>query len=481
MKFSLLVTAIFISSQLFAQTFTTSEPINVATGLGNYHPQIEMCGDGLPGVIWTNSSDMNLYFAKHNGMDAFNTAIKLNPGTQQVQTYNWSGPDLAIEGDNIYVVYHDSPFTTGNIYLVKSTDNGVSFGDTVRVDDLTVGYGQFPDVAVFQDTVWVTYMKFDGAGLDPQYVVSRSIDGGATFEAEVDAGVLWTGEACDCCQPEIIVDGSRVIVFFRNNNSNIRDIKAVVSNDRGATFTDMFSVDNHNWLINACPSTGPDARFMGADKILATYRSSVGGTFKVFINEYNLGTDMSDGLVEVSATSGTNAIINYPQLDYKDGVVGVVWEAAGNGIDTWINVSSSGVAGLDPANAMNISDSTGSQQKPDIVIGDGVFHIVYMDSEGGNNVKYVQANFTVDVVELKNDLVTNAYPLPSKDIVTIQFMNQNQSQFTIELFDMSGKLVMTDKGSSGEYVLKKAGLQNGIYTYTIMVENTIGTGRIIFE
>ena len=119
----------------------------------------------------------------------------------------------------------------------------------MRVDNLSSGFGQYPDIAVLNDTVWVTFMDHDASGLNPQYVVAKSVDGGLTFSSEVVAGEIYGDEACDCCQPELIVNEDYVIVYFRNNDNNIRDIKGVISYDRGDVFTDFFSVDDHLWQL----------------------------------------------------------------------------------------------------------------------------------------------------------------------------------------------------------------------------------------
>src|SRR5690606_27882932 len=92
-----------VTASGFSQVFTATTPIPVATGLGNYHPQMELTTDGVPAVIWVDNNGKDLYFAKHNGVDAFNTPVQLNPAGMDVQSYNWSGPDLKVEGNNIYV------------------------------------------------------------------------------------------------------------------------------------------------------------------------------------------------------------------------------------------------------------------------------------------------------------------------------------------------------------------------------------------
>lgn len=424
----------------YAQDFSAATPIPVGTGYGYNHPQIEVANDGLPLILWTSSSDYNLYLAKHDGVTGFNSPMLLSPSGFDVQSYNWSGPDLAIEGDNVYIVYRSYGYATGHVYLIKSTDNANTFGDTIRVDNLADGFGQYPDVAVYQDTVWVTFMDHDASGFDPQYVVARSTDGGATFEPEVAAGALTGDEACDCCQPEIIVDDERVIVFFRNNASNIRDIKAVISYDRGQTFTDWISVDDHNWYLNACPSTGPDARFIAEDTVVAVYRTEYNNESAVFINEYDLGNDVSNNLVQLLAAGASNQLVNYPQIAFNDNVLGVVWEGKGNSIDVFINSSSTGVGGLDSSNALNITDSPGSQSKPDIAIADGKFHVVYADYLDGE-LKYVQLDRFTEVNENKDANFIQVYPNPANDKVLIKLNQDVSSDFTLKVSSVSGEIM----------------------------------------
>src|SRR5690606_35220503 len=118
----------------FSQVFSPAPAISVSDTFGYYHPQIEISNDGVPVVIWTDQNDKDLYFARHNGVDDFMAPVKLNPDGTDVQAYTWSGANMAIEGDNIYVVYHSDGFETGHCYLVKSTDNGATWSDTIRID-----------------------------------------------------------------------------------------------------------------------------------------------------------------------------------------------------------------------------------------------------------------------------------------------------------------------------------------------------------
>lgn len=478
MKNTLFCLTIIFSSISFTQTFEHTSAIDVADGLGNFHPQIETLSDGTPAVIWTDGSNKNIYFAKHDGNSAFLSPIQLNPAGLDVQSYNWSGADLAIEGDNIYVIFRSEGYTTGNIYLVKSTDNGATFSDTVRVDQLATGYGQYPDVAVFNDTIWATFMDHDAGGANPQYVVTRSTDGGNTFDTEVAASALWGSEACDCCQPEIIANEDKVIVFFRNNDANTRDIKAIASYDRGQTFTQNFSVDDHNWYINSCPSTGPDARFSNDGTVLATYKTYTSGEPRIYLQEYDVDADMTVGGVQIEDVATSNAQINYPQLDAKDGIIGIVWEAAGQSIDVFINFSETGISGIDANNTYNLTDAAGAQNKPDIAVGDSYFHVVYAD---GLDLKYTQVSPLLSTENNEQTVQITTYPNPATDQLTFK-ISQFEEAKSITLFDLNGQVIKAAQAiNSSTFIIDVSHLAAGVYHYSIEGDQRFIKGQFVIE
>jgi hypothetical protein len=455
----------FLLCTLFAQAqnYAVSDPIDVSPTLGFYHPQIEVASDGEPVILWTDASKMDIYLAKYDGIGAFPAPLKLNPKNVQVQSYNWSGPDLSIDGNNIYVVFKEEGYETGAIYLVKSSDNGISFGDTVRVDKPSFGYGQYPDVSVHQDTVYVTYMNHDHTNMIPQYVVSRSIDGGKTFDNPAVAGELLEGEACDCCQPELVTNEDLVILFLRNNDNNIRDIKGVVSYDRGLTFKDSLEVDKHQWMITQCPSTGPDARFLSKDTVLTVYKTSVSGKSKVFLNAYDLANGESMSTVQLS--SDTDNSPNYPQLAIEGNVIGVVWEGFANSTDVFFNFSLNGLKDFNAANRYQLTASSGPQSKPDIAYANGIFHIVYSDYQGGN--KYVQISNMVGLEELNANTNSVVYPNPVS-LSTHKTVNFSDEVDHIEIFTTTGQLVFSNIESTS--VLNVPTLSPG--TYILKYHNT---------
>jgi hypothetical protein len=469
-----------IFSFTLAQDFAISTPVSVAPGYGNYHPQMEVLGDQELGVIWTNSGTNQLYFAKRNVSESFSPPIQLNPAGTEVQDYNWSGPDLCAEGSDVYVVYHDLGYETGHIYVVKSEDYGVTFGDTVRVDNLVTEYAQFPDIAVYNDTVYVTYMTHGFVTMNPQMVLSRSVDGGQTFEAMVDASAWLGEEVCDCCQPEIVVDAERVIVFYRQNVADEREIRAVVSYDRGATFSEMYSPDDHNWVINACPSTGADARFLENGNPVCIYKTYVSGQPKLFVNEYDLVTDNTVNLVDIYADDASNTGINYPQIAVEGSLIGLVWEGLGSGTDVYFNASNTGVADLLPSNAINVTNITSSQSKPDIAILNGAFHLVYSELSGAE-VKYVRIH-AVNAVEENNALTSlSLYPNPAENFTQLDVSGLEFNSANIQVCDLSGRVLFIQQIQTGASFVSidLSGFSTGTYLLKLAADEQIRTFRFV--
>ena len=83
--------------------------------------------------------------------------------------------------------------------------------------------------------------------------LSPSSDGGATFAPEAAAWSEPTG-ACGCCGMRLFAAGQgRLHLLYRSATQQInRDIFALLSTDRGRTFT---GARLHEWDINACPMT----------------------------------------------------------------------------------------------------------------------------------------------------------------------------------------------------------------------------------
>jgi len=79
-----------------------------------------------------------------------------------------------------------------------------------------------------------------------------------------------------------------------------------------------------------------------------------------------------------------------------------------------------------------------------------------------------------------SDMVINAYPNPSNNKVTVE-LAEGQGKYSIQLSDISGRVVSNGSTSQSEYVIEKTGLTAGVYF--LKVTNTKGettVKKIIF-
>jgi alpha/beta superfamily hydrolase len=77
----------------------------------------------------------------------------------------------------------------------------------------------------------------------------------------------------------------------------------------------------------------------------------------------------------------------------------------------------------------------------------------------------------VSVRELaENSLVQTLYPNPSNDKVTLAFVNAT-AEHTIDLMDVTGKIIKTEKTNSSEFTLEKSTIQAGIYFLKVIASN----------
>jgi len=64
------------------------------------------------------------------------------------------------------------------------------------------------------------------------------------------------GHVCECCKPNIAVQGSTVVIMFRNWLNGSRDLYLTKSPDRGKSFAAAQKLGEDTWKLNGCPMDG---------------------------------------------------------------------------------------------------------------------------------------------------------------------------------------------------------------------------------
>lgn len=476
-KIYLLTAYIFMCIPAFAQSLNWSSEATVANGsvYGNTRPRIAVASGNIPVVVWGSNSTLALNCARWNGT-AFGMAMSITPSGVDPAVMSWQGHDFAANGNTMYAVFKSEPEMMGTIYIVKSTDGGITWGDTVRVDQGTGPYDRFPSVAVTSaGNPAVMLMTFDSSWMSATYKVTNSMDGGQTFGVPVNASGVGGSDVCDCCPGYITTDGNNQVAAWRRNNSNIRDMWAAVSTNGGTTFPTGLDLDMTNWMLMNCPSSGPSP-FLYGDSLTTVFMSGASGNDRIYVTTYSI-SNQAMGL-SMQINTGT-ADQNYPFIAGNGDTIMVVWQQQNGGQnDTYYSWSVTGASGLFTNATLLNSSTAGNQTNPHVAYSNGVFHVVFTDGNAGN-VIYKSATIMPNNVEnFVNAHAMNLYPNPSTSEINLNLASFAGS-VQIILTDMFGRCVGVYYTRGGEvFILPKQ--DAGYYWVEVSDENGMSRSQVVF-
>ncbi|ASS50805.1 MAG: hypothetical protein A3D31_14740 [Candidatus Fluviicola riflensis] len=472
--FTSLPAILLLSLNSFAQqTINWGPEISVADGAtyGNIRPRMALTTSDEPIVIFGKSGIGKLFVAKGNA-GTFGTPVDILPDNLGTYLANWTGPDIAAKGDTIIAVFKALPFEDGDIYAVRSTDGGLTFSDTIRIDDHETGRTFLPALTIDNNgNPIVDYMIFDGPNDNPRYVVAQSADAGLTYGQAVAASSTVTGEACDCCPAEMVSDGTNQILLFRNNESNIRDIHVARSTDGGVSFSAGADMEDLGWFITSCPSTGPQGIIIG-DSLFMVSASRVSGSYRIYIGSGNL---TGGNLALVNQTSpippdNSNGAQNYPRISGEGNTMVMVWEEkeTSNPEVFCAVVTNGNINSFADYKARVNTVTTGVQTNPDIVYKNGFAHIVYQDAASGD-VIYRKGTVS-DIAGTNENAFSNISVSPNPSATGTFVINGLSTEIAHwSVTDLSGKAVAGNlvKQPNGLEITLDPTVGNGVYLLTL--------------
>ncbi len=483
MRKTLVLLTILTFTQLKAQPLIQWEAeITVADGsqYGNLRPRATIVGNDTPVVIFGKASTTeNLFISRWNG-SSFDTPISILPTGTSSYIADWTGPDIDASGNTVIATFKLEPLEGGHVYSVRSTDGGLTFSDTIRTDNHLNGVAWMPSMAIDgMGNPVVTYMAHDGVWSNPRYVVVHSMDGGLSYTPEIEAASQVPGEACDCCPAEIAVNGSKEVLLFRNNESNVRDMYGVLSLDGGSTFSSFANVDSLGWTLNACPSTGADAVFSG-ENLLTTYASAASGKYRVYISS-TLTTDslLLEERMQVPEPEPANGIQNYPRISSAGDTTVMAWsENSGGNYEIFCSLALPGqdpLTGLTSFKQLSNATSTGIQTNPEIIYKNGIVHLFYQDKSSGNLI-YRRGSV---IAELGIPELSQAVHIAPNPSTTGRFILPAEST-KIHVTDMSGQAISFSTEMTGDACIMQMNEQTaGVYLLKFEHDGRLNTTRLM--
>jgi hypothetical protein len=296
-------------------SFGNSENLSNSTG-NSTHAQIAVNKNNVY-VVWTDNTTGNgdVYFKRSidNGTSFGNSE---NLSNDIGDSY---GPQIVISGNNVYVVWTDNTTGNGDVYFKRSVDNGTSFGSTQNLGTYP-GKSSGAQLAAYQNNVYVAWSD-DTTG-----------NGDIYFKASLDNGTKFGGRKVlaknngSSFEPQLAVSPNNIIyAAWQDNtpydrqqeNDTSFNVLYRVSNDSGSVFANRNTIgkdvgDSPDFTKLATvpaglhPTTNNDAYVVWSD--ILKYRQP--GTFEVFFQIItNNGTGLSDP-VNLSNNDGDSIMPN---------------------------------------------------------------------------------------------------------------------------------------------------------------------------
>ncbi len=292
----------------------------------------------------------------HDGGDSFSTPTTVSEPGAVVKAHGENTPSLAQTAMATYAVWQQTKDNTpAQIMFARSTNMGHSFEKPIVITDkIQPSFNGFSTMKVAPNgDIYVVWLdgrdQPEPRGTFAVYL-AKSSDKGQTFSPNMRVAL----GACPCCRPTLAFgDKGEIYVAWRKVfPGDIRDMVLASSTDGGKSFSAPVKMAEDNWLLHACPDSGPSLVTAGG-RIYAAWYSE--GNSKAGIRlVVSKDSGHSFSRAEIASQSVQDA--NHPQLSVsEDGHVVLTFQgrAASKGQEQWnqiqpfvASISDSGKASL---------------------------------------------------------------------------------------------------------------------------------------
>ncbi|MBE0648637.1 MAG: exo-alpha-sialidase [Bacteroidales bacterium] len=346
------------------------------------------------------------------------------------QLTNWPDahtiyPSMAVSGSVVHVPWQDNRDGNGGneIYYKRSADEGITWGDDVRLSN-DPNYSGLPSVAAAGSDVHIVWEDDrDGPNGEGSVYYKRSTDGGITWGDDTPL----TNSSADAWDPSVAVSDSEVHVVYYDWAWN--EIFYIHSTDGGATWQSAQQLTNATGF-SKYPSIAVSGSF-----VHVTWEDTRDGNFEIY---YKRSTD--GGVTWEPDVRLTNAMYNslLTSVAVSDSVVHVVW-----------------------TDKRDFNDE-----------------IYYKRNPTGN---VITPTWTIEQNISQNQLVIS--PNPASSYLNINFKSPTSSNVVVNLINMSGQTIMTREFAISEGMnhvsLNLTDISDGIYSLVLTNENQRYISRVV--
>jgi hypothetical protein len=182
--------------------------------------------------------------------------------------FDEGAPYIAVSNGTVHVVLveHESVDVGSDLYYMRSTDNGDTWSTPVQISDETdpTTTTAKPTIAVNGDNVYITWQDERASESDIEVIYRRSTDGGLTFEAQQNI----SRNSGESGEPHVTVDPSdgNVYIVWYDNSAPTPPAPALINQAPDAVNDSLTVALNGGDLVNVLANdTDPEnAQYVGA-------------------------------------------------------------------------------------------------------------------------------------------------------------------------------------------------------------------------
>ena len=431
-------------------------------------------------VVWSDKRNGNYEIYYKRSTDA---GISWQADTRLTNDINFSySASVSVSGSVVHVVWIDDRDGNWEIYYIRSTDAGISWGTETRLTNNSA-YSNNPCLAVSGSVVHVVWDDGRDAVYKNEIYYKRSTDAGLTWQADMRL----TNDTNRSYRPSVSVLGSVVHVVWdelRGFGYYSSDIYYKRSTDAGVSWEvrKRLTYDDEQ-------SDNPSVAVSGSFLHVA-WVDRRGGDYEIY---YKRSTDA--GLTWGADIRLTNSIAFslFPSIAVSGSVVHVVWndERGAANVKPEIYYKRSTNSGLSWQADTRLTNDTANSYYPSIAVSGSVVHVVWQDNRNGLTEIYYKRNPTGNVgiqsigteTPSKYSLSQN-YPNPFNSTSNLKFQIVNSGDVKLVVYDIQGRevqMLVNERLQPGTYeaAFDASSLNSGVYFYKLITDGFTDTKKML--
>lgn len=251
------------TTMLIAGEHKHAHPVGVGDGVAS----LDVCVDGVTTHLLTAIASPGKparveHRRSQDGGASWSDAVLIDVGAPPHAPARHNDLQIAARAEQVLAAWSTSGsgfMGSGPLVTAISHDGGRSWSRGANpADDGSDKGHSFVDLAA-DGTGKLHAVWLDGRGGKQGLITSASEDQGRSWRSNrvIDA------RTCECCWNTVATDGDVVAVLYRAHSP--RDMRLVLSRDRGTTWNDGVPAGAFNWAVEACPHVGGGLGWSGPD------------------------------------------------------------------------------------------------------------------------------------------------------------------------------------------------------------------------